>query len=294
MFCILPKHKDRYDLLTEHFERFTERKRREQEKELQEIRWKKAEEEELARKSQEEYNKRASKEKVRQKKEAAIPPTTKLLAKEEEIKEEEEDRKKKDFLLAKMKEIDSQTTGNKVPPALQSPVLARRGSQGSTGSPKGSPRKDYIFRHPDIMLHNGLPSHDDISVPALQRRDSSNDRFGEYSPTTRRALTRDNRKTDLMANLFGSNPNMKLTDDTPANRTITISSNSHVKNSNPTAVENPETSVGSRNGTRTGLQHSNGDGYLPSIDHRPDSVIMSSRNMKAIEQKDEEIEELPI
>ena len=81
--------------------------------------------------------------------------------KEEQEAREAEERRKKDLLLSRMREIDD-------------------------GQKPGSGRSQKLYNHTDPVknMHNGLPSHPDVSVKSRRKsKDSDELTFGGYAPT---------------------------------------------------------------------------------------------------------------
>ena len=192
-----------------------EQQRREEEKRRQEEELLRAEREERERQEREEREKQLAEQR------RAVAEADK------------ERQRQKELLLAKMKAIDESNTG--VKPPSKSP------------SPSESPsrqRRNYTFTKPIENLHNGKPSYDPTgTVPVVnKRRDSLENNsdeelsFGGYAPTfsskpkakSRPSFLNDNvdikpknaaaaKKTNLMADLFGSSSTSKMDsgDDDP-------------------------------------------------------------------------------
>ncbi|XP_013403261.1 lebercilin isoform X5 [Lingula anatina] len=119
----------------------------------------------------------------------------------------QEERRRKDLLLAKLKAMDE---GASPPAASGSPGNTRKNSLTGSGggfSP-GSSRKTYTFTKPVENMHNGKPSHHDMSdknkkqtKPKASFLDDDNE-TGGYTPSAFSSRNKDSSATSKKTSLF--------------------------------------------------------------------------------------------
>ena len=145
----------------------------------------------------------------------------------------EEERRKKDDLLAKLRAIDEGKKDKvQTPPEKEHFFITKR--QDSDGVSTSSSKKSYNFGKPIENMHKGKPSHEDVTVPYIERRKKNKERDdsdnGGYQPSFSSGRRGDvkksnnqsgailfndefskpktnnsqNKKSDLMSNLFGN------------------------------------------------------------------------------------------
>lgn len=152
-------------------------------------------------------------------------------------KQMDEERRKKDLLLAKLKDIDEgkKTERDK----SHDPFFLTNKTDSDLGSTSSS-KKSYQFTKPVENLHHGKWSHEDVSVPYLEKqkkKKKEKDDDGGYQPSFGRRgeskntatkktgdvvfnddfakppKPKDNKKKDLMADLFGNQTTKKTNND---------------------------------------------------------------------------------
>ncbi|XP_074662186.1 uncharacterized protein LOC141914786 isoform X2 [Tubulanus polymorphus] len=193
-------------------EKYQQELREKKEQELKE-----REEQRLRHEREEEERKRNELERLRKEKEERdrieqANRQAELEANNEKILEE---RRRKDILLAKLRAMDEGRNPDEVNDVKEEKTFTRHDSGSLHGS--ASSKKRYSFSKPIENLHHGKPSHDDVTVPYIerQRRKSLFDDEVEdigYKPSFNDSSfhqgnsaekQKANKKKDLMKELFG-------------------------------------------------------------------------------------------
>ncbi|XP_033740405.1 trichohyalin-like isoform X2 [Pecten maximus] len=169
-------------------------------------------------------------------------------------KQMDEERRKKDLLLAKLRDIDD---GKKTERDKSHDPFFLTNKADSDVASTSSSKKSYQFTKPIENLHHGKWSHEDVSVPYLEKQKKKKEKEddGGYQPSFGRRgdskntkgkktgdvvfnddfakppKPKDNKKKDLMADLFGNQPTKK-TNNTFNDDDIFSSSNFDTKKTN--------------------------------------------------------------
>lgn len=230
-----------------------ERKEREEKDRQEAEEWKmKLERERMKREAEErqqEEEERQRRDRERAEQERRAEEERKQLRMDEQLAEE---RHKKDLLLAKLRDIDD---GKKAEKERDTFFLTSK-ADSDVGSTTSS-RKSYQFTRPVENLHEGKWSHEDVTIPYLEKQKKRKEKEGEngsYQPSfgRRGEAKKSNdkkpgevvfnsdfakppkpqeKKKDLMANLFGKDATTKANNN--LNDDIFSSSTFDKKQTNP-------------------------------------------------------------
>lgn len=93
-----------------------------------------------------------------------------------------EERRKKDEILAKLRAIDEGQ--NKKSTTVENPIFMTSNNDSTSSTPTS--KKSYSFTKPVENMHHGLPSHEDITVPYLEKQKQKRNQTSEavgYQPS---------------------------------------------------------------------------------------------------------------
>ncbi|XP_064627268.1 zinc finger CCCH domain-containing protein 13-like isoform X3 [Lineus longissimus] len=197
----------------EEMRRKREREEEEQREREEREKWEREERERREREDRErvEEERRYRDERERREREERERREEERACKERERMEKDaqfqEERRKKDALLAKLRALDENDSDNQSNLYKQNKPVEKMKSE-RTNISSSSSKKSYAFTKPIENLHQGKPSHEDNSIPYIEKRRRSGfvDEDVPYQPSFDDSNANNQqakKKADLMKNLFG-------------------------------------------------------------------------------------------